>query len=300
MDASQIDGEDRLVRTFGYGILAVCPQGKLVAAANGHPPPYVDTISQAEAHAVAVVLENTTSHGQIVTDCLSNLTLLHSGFRAATDPRRRSARTWKRIERAADGCAEYIKLKWVPAHCSWQQARKGVGSKARYISPIEWQCNRAVDELAKKAAALRRAPASVREALASTRQYALDKRARLGAVTYASQNYEYFSTDADGGTVTHKRRDSTGKPPGNLPPHLRSSPQSTEVEPPVTVDSAADKDVSTCGAQQQQQQPPKQSERKKPSISEACSLQYDCKSRRLPAVWSERCRDHAGTDRAEC
>ena len=54
VDASQVDGEDRNIVSFGFGILAMCPNGKLVAAAYGHPPPCVSAISQAEAHAVAV------------------------------------------------------------------------------------------------------------------------------------------------------------------------------------------------------------------------------------------------------
>ena len=68
IDASQIDDDFDLTRRFGYGIIAVSKTGRLEAAALGAPPAYVGTISQAEAHALAMVLENTVSRGQVVTD----------------------------------------------------------------------------------------------------------------------------------------------------------------------------------------------------------------------------------------
>ena len=47
--------------------------------------------------------------------------------------------------------------------------------------------------------------------------------ARLGAVTHASQTYEWQEPNEEGKMVTRIRRDSTGKPPGNLPPHLKKA-----------------------------------------------------------------------------
>ena len=119
-----MDGQHDATRVFGFGIIAIDPLGKLVAAAQGNPPAYVSTIAQAEAHALAVVLENTMQHKEILADCQSNVTLLQSGMRAALDPRRRSARTWTRISNAVDGETSGINLRWIPAHCSWQQVRR--------------------------------------------------------------------------------------------------------------------------------------------------------------------------------
>ena len=61
IDAFQVDSEFDETRRFGYGIVALDPNGRLVAAALGTPPRYVNTIGQAEAHALAVVLTNTVS-----------------------------------------------------------------------------------------------------------------------------------------------------------------------------------------------------------------------------------------------
>ena len=231
VDASQVDGDDGWIRSFGIGLLATDDQGKMVAAAYGHPPEYVSTISQAEAHAVAAVLEATMGHNEIVTDCQSNVRLLHSGFQTATDPRRRSARTWRRIQKAADGDESAVKLRWVPAHCSWLKVCQQKPGNELGIKPLEWQGNRAVDELAKKAAFARRAPALLRESLDSTRRAAMQYRARLGAVTHASQNYEWQELAFDGKVVTRSKRDSTGKPPGNLPPHIKKAAETNSSSP---------------------------------------------------------------------
>ena len=69
VDASQIDNESEFTRRFGFGIVAIDQLGRLKAAALGSPPDSVQTIAQAEAHAVAMVLSNTTARAEIVTDC---------------------------------------------------------------------------------------------------------------------------------------------------------------------------------------------------------------------------------------
>ena len=65
VDASQIDDDFDATRTFGFGLIAVTPSGRLAAAARGNPPGYVATIAQAEAHAVTIALEATTSRAAI-------------------------------------------------------------------------------------------------------------------------------------------------------------------------------------------------------------------------------------------
>ena len=118
VDASQIDDESELTRRFGFGIVAVDEIGKLVAAAVGTPPSYVQTIAQAEAHAVATVMRSTTARAEIVTDCLSNLTLLKGGFAGATNGKKRAARTWNIIANAADWDQNAVPLRWIPAQRS--------------------------------------------------------------------------------------------------------------------------------------------------------------------------------------
>ena len=221
IDASQFDAQYEDTRAFGFAVLAVTPHGRVAAAGFGNPPMHVSTIAQAEAHALAVVLENTLAHHEVITDCQSNVRMLQSGLKAATDPRRRSARTWRRIMQAVDGDASRIALRWIPAHASWQKVRQTQRDGSARISPLEWQCNRAVDELAKYAASSRRTSNAFRRSIERARQTALHYRARLGAVTWAAQNYEVCSINEDGTVSRTVRRDSIGKQAGNAPPQHR-------------------------------------------------------------------------------
>ena len=96
-----MDAADPATQSFGYGIAAMGPHGRLEAAASGIPPRFVRTIGQAEAYALAVVLRNTLQHKQIITACLANVVVLQRGFEAATAGCKRAARTWKPLKRRA-------------------------------------------------------------------------------------------------------------------------------------------------------------------------------------------------------
>ena len=183
IDASQLDDDHDRTRVFGFGIVAVTEHGRLAAAASGCPPPYVSTIGQAEAHALAIVLESTSCRKAIFTDCLSNVRLAQGGSGKALTCVWRSARTWQRISMACDGELMALPLKWVPAHRSWEQTCRDANSAQPDLTPLQWQCNRAVDALAKQAAFSIRSPDSLRSRIAPTRNCAMHYRCWLGAVT---------------------------------------------------------------------------------------------------------------------
>ena len=246
VDASQIDSESQFTRRFGFGMVAIDQLGRLKAAALGSPPDYVQTIAQAEAHAIAMVLCNTASRAGIVTDCQSNTTLLQGGLQAATNGKKRAARTWRIIANAVDWDDDAINLRWMPAHTAWANIPKGNGTptgKPGHISRIDWQCNRAVDLLAKIAAAKLRTDWATRNKLHKSRIYTKSVRCRLGAVTWASQSITQPTTLDDGTTRMTTKRDSVGKPAGNAPRRLAkkrsrktqdqpSSPTPAEISPP--------------------------------------------------------------------
>ena len=123
-----------------------------------------------------------------MTDCLANVTTLLNGFPLATASRKRAARTWNMIQNACDGDYEAVNLLWVPAHNTWEQAQKVRGSNGAYMSQLDWQGNRAVDFLAKIATQRGRTPWQYRRRLREYREYSIARRARLGAVTWASQS----------------------------------------------------------------------------------------------------------------
>ena len=224
IDASQIDAKFEETTRFGYGMIAVDDLGRLAAAAVGTPPSYVRTIAQAEAHALAMVLSQTAQCKEIITDCQSNLTVLRSGFKAATDGRRRAARTWRTIEATTDGDADAVPLRWTPAHKSWssiREARFACNSRDEIAScmqrELDWQCNRAVDHLAKMAASTCRTSWQHRAWLARTQRFSRNTRSRLGAVTWASQSVVVQKVNDDGEVYECTTRDSTGRPAGNAP-----------------------------------------------------------------------------------
>ena len=257
VDASQIDDESDYTRRFGFGIVTVDGLGRLVAAALGTPPPYVQTIAQAEAHAVATVMRSTTARAEIVTDCLSNLLLLKGGFTSATNGKKRAARTWNIIANAADWDHSAVPLRWIPAHRSWASVNphtpipswslgRSDSHSNKVFSRIDWQCNRAVDLLAKSAAQRHRTDAATRARLRSTRAYTRAVRARLGQVTWASQSTTKWCVQENGSTKAITVRDSMGKPAGNAPRALaRKRPRAT---PPPGPEAAPPAEVSAVPA----------------------------------------------------
>ena len=239
VDASQIDSESELTRRFGFGVVAVDQLGRLKAAAFGAPPEYVQTIAQAEAHAVAIVLQNTICRAEIVTDCLSNVTLLNNGLKAATNGKKRAARTWTMIANAVDWDQSGISLRWIPAHTAWANSGKDTNARGDRISRLDWQCNRAVDTLAKLAAERHRTDWRTRSRLQKTRNYTRTVRSRLGAVTWASQNISKEVPTDDGTKKVCMTRDSVGKLAGNAPRRLAKKRVATGKAAPLVAHPSA-------------------------------------------------------------
>ena len=72
VDASLIDSDVPGASRFGAAAAAVDDRGHLLAAPSGVPPEYVSTIVQADAWAAWIVLANTTTRKDLITDCKSN------------------------------------------------------------------------------------------------------------------------------------------------------------------------------------------------------------------------------------
>ena len=124
------------------------------------------------------------------------------------------------IANAADWDPSVVKLRWMPAHTAWANIPRGSTTKSErqgLILRIDWQCNIALDALAKNAAEKHRMEWRVRNKMRKTRIYTRSVRCRLGAVTWASQSITKHSTLEDGTTRSVTVRDSIGKPAGNAP-----------------------------------------------------------------------------------
>ena len=212
VDASQVDAEVEGAARVGYAGVAVSEQGTLEAAFRGIPPAHVKTIAAAEAWAIYKVMATTPDRRTIYTDCLSNLSIAQSGYKAATAASNPTARIWGLIFAAADGAIDTYDLQWMPAHKSRCQIGKALKSCGRPITALDWLSNMAVDELAKSAARSCRVPEATRTRVRAAKTAALFWRSRLGRVTHASQNHITTSMNERGEPATTVHRDSEGKP----------------------------------------------------------------------------------------
>jgi hypothetical protein len=267
VDASHIDNESEFTRRFGFGMVAVDEFGRLVAAAMGTPPSYVQTIAQAEAHAVATVMRSTTARASIATDCLSNLTLLKGGFAAATNGKKRAARTWNINANAADWDPNAVPLRWIPAHRSWASVSSqtpiplwSLGCSGSHggvaFSRIDWQCNRAVDLLAKISAQRHRTDWATRNKLRKAKEYTRSVRSRLGQITWASPSTTKWRVQDDGSSRAVTVRDSVGKPARNAPrgiakkrPKSTKKPKQDTAAPPIGTPAACPADANCLASE---------------------------------------------------
>ena len=215
VDASQIDAQDDRSARYGAGLVGVDTRGCLVAAAYGCPPRHVDNIPAAEAWAIWLVLANTPTRRTVHTDCQSNLTLLRSGARNGVKASNRNARVWGSIFAALDGDEGTAWLTWMPAHTAKASIGHAKKSTGEHMRAIDWLANRAVDALAKAAAAAERLPKCQRLKILQAKADVKRWRTRLARVTTASQRFAERQCDERGAVRTTLKRDSDGKPSGN-------------------------------------------------------------------------------------
>ena len=104
-------------------------------------------------------------------------------------------------------------LRWMPAHGAQSSIGRVLKSDGKPVSPVEWRANRLVDLLAKSAVVPHRLPVSARiliDTAAEALEYSL---AKLGAVTYAANNFLLSTVLGDGTTTVTTERDSVARRP---------------------------------------------------------------------------------------
>ena len=217
VDASQIDAKTETAVRFGIGAVAVNQRGDLVAAMRAIPPSRITSIPAAEAWAISAVLQVTPTRRRVFTDCKSNLAILARGRKWATDGKRVNARTWQSIFHSLDEDQAAIDaIVWMPAHKTREQVGKVVKSDGSPVNIVDWIGNMAADELAKSAANSDRVPYNVLRQLNDVEAAAAYWRCTLGETTYRAQNFQVQNILPDGTITTTVKRDSDGKPPGNV------------------------------------------------------------------------------------
>ena len=158
-DASMLDGPGELGRV-GWGFVVVGPGTDcIVAAANGVPPRWIDSVPKGEAWALLMAARACDFISNVVTlDCLSVLQTLRAGKRKATSPSNLSARLWQLIMPYLEDEVVDERIRWMPAHRKEEEAASLRNSRGREVTVRDIRANEAVDKLAKEAVEEHRVP----------------------------------------------------------------------------------------------------------------------------------------------
>ena len=102
-DGAMLVGEVAPLRSIGFDIAIVPPEGYLLGTARGPPPQWCTTDAAVEAWALLEVLRQPPSAPRMRTDCLSLLKTAKLGLEEAVHPNRPLARIWRDIGFVMDG-----------------------------------------------------------------------------------------------------------------------------------------------------------------------------------------------------
>jgi len=202
IDGSLLDGPSKLFGRTGFAIVAVGPQGELLAYAHGAPPSWIRTAAAAEAWALYTVLRSSPTFPAIVTDCLGLVDTLSRGPARAVGAARPLARLWSMIFLALDwqvpAKEQLDRFIWMPAHGGVGTIGSALKSNGVPVSPTDWRANRLVDILAKAAAAKDRTPVEVQRLMRTALEATEYAAATLGMVTFAANNAKVSKQRPDG------------------------------------------------------------------------------------------------------
>ena len=135
--------------------------GRVVAAAFGVPPRWVDTIQGAELWAVQMALASAVFPDRIYTDCKTVQVGVQQLSQWAGSSSRRYARVWSVIHVGLDGGACASMVQWIPAHTSRDRIDEVSCSDGTVVTEAMWCANQMADLLAKQAAeSVRHLPAT--------------------------------------------------------------------------------------------------------------------------------------------
>ena len=159
-DGSRLGGPSRLLARNGWAFVVMDLEGKIIAAANGVTPRWVDDIPGAEAWALTQAASRAEPGCEYRVDCEACVKAVHRGPKWATSDRRPHARVHALMHSTlGDTPAETVV--WMPAHKGEADigvARLGNGS---YLSQRDVEGNAEADSLAKLAVEEHRVPKTI-------------------------------------------------------------------------------------------------------------------------------------------
>ena len=202
VDASRLDA--------GYELCGLCPrqgwafavaddQGRVVAAAHGRPPGWIDSIHGAELWALLMSALNTDPFLPILGDCYSVVQGARRGAVWAQAPQRKLARAWLPLAAALDDAPG--RVEWMPAHTSESDIGVKLKGDGRPITEIDRSMNDYVDLRAKEAAGADRVPIATRRAVTSLASKLTAVAMWLGVCTAAVNRWPRPDGDSASGTL---------------------------------------------------------------------------------------------------
>ena len=114
-DGSRCGDGDPLLASYGWAFVAHDAGGNIVAAAQGKPPKWVQSVAATKTWALAEAAVSSFGRSAFRTDCLGVFQICAKGRRFATAAKQVCASVWSRVFNATDG-ADAIDIGWIPAH----------------------------------------------------------------------------------------------------------------------------------------------------------------------------------------
>jgi len=201
-DGSLLDGAWKGCEALGWAYVVLDSDDKVVSAAYGVPPRWVDSIQGAELWAVQVALATALFPQALFTDCQTVSNGVRQSREWAQSAKRRYARIWSVIHSSLDEEGAADAVHWMPAHTGATSVGSAVCSNGATLTEAMRCANEMADLLAKKAAGSVRVGAATRRWLKSRMQQAKELAIFVARLTHRAGAHPR----PDGATV----RDSTG------------------------------------------------------------------------------------------
>ena len=187
-DGSRLDsGLPTEMQAFGWSFAVLDQDDRVVAAARGHPPRWVQSIFGAELVAMQQALERISLPARVYTDCRSVFVGCGNSFEWASSANRKYAPLWMKVIKALAGRADVVR--WMPAHLTSTALGAIADSHGELISHSMWGANRLADELAKLAAQGMRVDINIRERFLMHEEKAKDLLRFIALNTAAANNF---------------------------------------------------------------------------------------------------------------
>ena len=220
-DGSLIDADLDGCERLGWAFVALDSHGCEIAAASGVPPPWINSISGAEAWALLMAARAAAPGSVYVTDSLNCVDTLRRGKSWALGPNRPLARIWRQLftmfDSPCDQGPKMTTVTWMPAHTSVASIGTALKSDDTVLTASDHRGNAAADTLAKEAAHGIRAPVNVRAEIDATMRVTYHIAQYLGHATFAA-NHHPLPPHRDSAPTSREPRSATlPRPPRRKP-----------------------------------------------------------------------------------